>query len=221
MVKICWMGLLKLNFETRPKKRTFRFLPKISAGHGWSFFFFCQFPNPWTLRVSGMGGYTSKCEKESKSLHPIAHISGLPKKFLSNFRTNYSLGKLRNQFPMFCTSVKSIFLHLREIKVESKLLESYSAYCIAINLDFFILFQNCTKKIRSFSVHKWLKSSMPYLPLRTKRLSTADTRVVMKSLQCMLDVLQQKHFRTSFYCDKSYWPLFVTPCGIQTQRPNF
>ncbi len=25
--------------------------------------FFCQFPNPWTLRVSGMGGYTSKCEK--------------------------------------------------------------------------------------------------------------------------------------------------------------
>jgi hypothetical protein len=26
--------------------------------------FFCQFPNPWTLRVSGMGGYTSKCEKK-------------------------------------------------------------------------------------------------------------------------------------------------------------
>jgi hypothetical protein len=25
--------------------------------------FFCQFPNPWILRVSGMGGYTSKCEK--------------------------------------------------------------------------------------------------------------------------------------------------------------
>ncbi len=25
--------------------------------------FFCQFPNPWTLKVSGMGGYTSKCEK--------------------------------------------------------------------------------------------------------------------------------------------------------------
>jgi hypothetical protein len=32
--------------------------------------FFCQFPNPRTLRVSGMGGYTSKCEKKSKSLHP-------------------------------------------------------------------------------------------------------------------------------------------------------
>jgi hypothetical protein len=25
--------------------------------------FFGQFPNPWALRVSGMGGYTSKCEK--------------------------------------------------------------------------------------------------------------------------------------------------------------
>ena len=36
--------------------------------------FFSQFPNPWALRVSGMGGYTSKCEKKSKSLHPIIHI---------------------------------------------------------------------------------------------------------------------------------------------------
>ncbi len=36
-------------------------------------FFFCQFPNPWALRVSGMGGYTSKCEKKSKSLHPNVH----------------------------------------------------------------------------------------------------------------------------------------------------
>ncbi len=32
--------------------------------------FFGQFPTPWTLRVSGMGGYTSECEKKSKSLHP-------------------------------------------------------------------------------------------------------------------------------------------------------
>jgi hypothetical protein len=35
--------------------------------------FFCQFPNPWTLRVSGMVGYTSKCEKKTKSLHPSDH----------------------------------------------------------------------------------------------------------------------------------------------------
>ncbi len=37
-------------------------------------FFFCQFPNPWALRVSGMGGYTSKCEKKSKSLHPTEDV---------------------------------------------------------------------------------------------------------------------------------------------------
>jgi hypothetical protein len=44
MVKICQTGLLKLNFETRPKKHIFRFLPKISAGHGWSWkFFFANF----------------------------------------------------------------------------------------------------------------------------------------------------------------------------------
>jgi hypothetical protein len=38
--------------------------------------FFCQFPNPWTLRVSGMGCYTSKCEKKSKSLHPSIQLWG-------------------------------------------------------------------------------------------------------------------------------------------------
>ncbi len=44
MVKICQTGLLKSNFETRQKKRIFRFLPKISAGHGWSLkFFFANF----------------------------------------------------------------------------------------------------------------------------------------------------------------------------------
>ncbi len=36
MVKICQTGLLTLNFEIVPKKRIFRFLPKISAGHAWS-----------------------------------------------------------------------------------------------------------------------------------------------------------------------------------------
>jgi hypothetical protein len=34
MVMICQTRLLKLNFETIPKKHIFRFLPKISAGHG-------------------------------------------------------------------------------------------------------------------------------------------------------------------------------------------
>ncbi len=41
--------------------------------------FFCQFPNPWTPRVSRMGCYTSKCEKNPKPLHPIGQpaVQGL------------------------------------------------------------------------------------------------------------------------------------------------
>jgi hypothetical protein len=37
--------------------------------------FFCHFLNPWTLRVSWMGCYTSKCLKKSKSLHPNVHVT--------------------------------------------------------------------------------------------------------------------------------------------------
>jgi hypothetical protein len=61
MVKICETGLLKLNFETKPKKRIFRFLPKMP----WMKLkiFFCQFPIPWALRVSGMDGYTQNVKK--------------------------------------------------------------------------------------------------------------------------------------------------------------
>ncbi len=79
--KTCWKNGKDLSNRApniklwnHTKKRIFRFLPKISAGHAWSWkFFFCQFPNPWTLRVSRMGGFTSKCEKKSKSLHPTVH----------------------------------------------------------------------------------------------------------------------------------------------------
>jgi hypothetical protein len=64
MVKICQMGLPKLNFETRQKKTHFpvfaknfrRPLMKLKI-------FVCQFSNPLGLRVLGMGCYTSKCEK--------------------------------------------------------------------------------------------------------------------------------------------------------------
>jgi hypothetical protein len=35
---------------------------------------FFQFPNPWALRVSGMGCYTPKCEKKSKSLIPSVQL---------------------------------------------------------------------------------------------------------------------------------------------------
>ncbi len=43
MVKICWTGLLTLNFEIIPKN-AFSGFPKISAGHRWSWkFFFANF----------------------------------------------------------------------------------------------------------------------------------------------------------------------------------
>jgi hypothetical protein len=40
--------------------------------------FFCQFPNPWALRVSGMGGYTSKCEKSQNHCTLLSNQSDLP-----------------------------------------------------------------------------------------------------------------------------------------------
>ena len=75
MVKICQTGLLKLNFEIIPKKTHFLVFAKNFRRPCMKLkIFFCQFTNPWTLRVSGMGGYTSKCEKKSKSLHPSVHL---------------------------------------------------------------------------------------------------------------------------------------------------
>ncbi len=50
--------------------------------------FFCQFPNPWALRVSGMGGYTSKCEKKSKSLHPSVQSECTVQYSMSSFNKN-------------------------------------------------------------------------------------------------------------------------------------
>jgi hypothetical protein len=64
MVKICQTRLLKLNFEIIPKNAFSGLCQKfLQAMHEVENFFFFQFPNPWTLRVSGMGGYTSKREK--------------------------------------------------------------------------------------------------------------------------------------------------------------
>jgi hypothetical protein len=39
------------------------------------FNFFLPLSKSWTLRVSGMDGYTSKCEKKSKSLHPNVQVA--------------------------------------------------------------------------------------------------------------------------------------------------
>jgi hypothetical protein len=38
--------------------------------------FFCRFPDPWTLRVSGMGCYTSKCEKSQNHCTLVDTLAG-------------------------------------------------------------------------------------------------------------------------------------------------
>jgi hypothetical protein len=80
------MGLLKLNFETRPKKRIFaknfrRPWMKLKI-------FFCQFPNPWALRVSGMGGYTSKCEKSKNHCTLVSSLILFPLFATGEFATD-------------------------------------------------------------------------------------------------------------------------------------
>ncbi len=65
MVKIGQTGLVKLNFETRPKKRIFRFLSKISAGHGWSWKFFLA--NFQILGPLGFQGWVAIPQNVKKS----------------------------------------------------------------------------------------------------------------------------------------------------------
>ncbi len=70
LVKICQTGLPKLNFKTRPKKRIFRFLRKISAGHWWSWIFFANFQILGPLFCQGWVVIPQNVKKKSKSLHP-------------------------------------------------------------------------------------------------------------------------------------------------------
>ncbi len=53
--------------------------------------FFCQFPHPWALRVSGMGGYTSKCEKSKN------HCT-----LLDSFRDSYPINVSHLNFNILC-----------------------------------------------------------------------------------------------------------------------
>ncbi len=65
MVKICQTRLLILNFEIISKKRIFRFLPKISPGHAWSWKFF--FANFQILRPLGCQGWVVIPQNVKKS----------------------------------------------------------------------------------------------------------------------------------------------------------
>jgi hypothetical protein len=70
MVKISQTELLKLKCEIIAKNAFSGFCQKFRKPLMKLKNYFCQFPNPWVLRVLGMGCYTSKCEKNQKSLHP-------------------------------------------------------------------------------------------------------------------------------------------------------
>jgi hypothetical protein len=49
------------------------FAKKIQQTMGEAEIFFCYFPNPWILKVSGMGQYAKKVIKKSKSQHFSVH----------------------------------------------------------------------------------------------------------------------------------------------------
>ena len=75
MVKIRQTGLQKLNFEKIPKKRIFRFLLKISAGHGWSWKFF--FANFQILGPLGCQGWVVMPQNEKKSQNHCTLLGNL------------------------------------------------------------------------------------------------------------------------------------------------
>ncbi len=69
MVKICQTGPLKLKCVILPKNAFSGFCQKFSQAMDEVENFFCQFSNPWALRVSGMYGHPQNVKKP-KSLHP-------------------------------------------------------------------------------------------------------------------------------------------------------
>jgi hypothetical protein len=77
MGKICQPGLLKLNFDLDPKNAFSGFCKKFPQAVDEVEIYFCQFPNPRALRVSGMGCYTSKCEKSQNDCTLLSNQSDL------------------------------------------------------------------------------------------------------------------------------------------------
>ncbi len=90
MVKICQTRLLKINFEIIPKKRIFRFLPNISAGHAWSWkFFFANFQILGPLGCQGWVVIPQNVKKKSKSLHPNGQL--LSDTFFKSFSSTVNM----------------------------------------------------------------------------------------------------------------------------------
>jgi hypothetical protein len=107
MDKICWTGLLKLNFETRPKKCIFRFLPKISAGNGWSYKIF--FANFQILGPLGCQGWVVIPQNVKKSKN---HCTLMPRQLLA---TLLSLAYIYLSYTNFSKQLLSTLLSLAYI----------------------------------------------------------------------------------------------------------
>ena len=69
--------------------------------------FFLPISKAWALRVSGMGGYTSKCEKKSKSLHPNVQ-SSMYTMTAARLRERRREGSQKTQFFLFPHKIVSI-----------------------------------------------------------------------------------------------------------------
>ena len=101
MVKICQTRLLTLNFEIIPKKRIFRFLPKISAGHAWSWkIFFANFQILGPLGCQGWVVIPQNVKKKSKSLHPNKQLTIVKPMQTGINRNNYTFCILKSLEPL-------------------------------------------------------------------------------------------------------------------------
>ncbi len=80
----------KIKLWNHTKKRIFRFLPKISAGHGWSWKnTFANFQILGPLGCQGWVAIPQNVKKKSKSLHPNVQLIRLVYTVPSLFRSIY------------------------------------------------------------------------------------------------------------------------------------
>jgi hypothetical protein len=94
MAKICQTGLLKLNFETRPKKRIYGFCQKFPQAMDEVEIFFLPISKSLGPYVVRDGQLYLKMWKKSKSLHPTVYHTLFFFPIVANF-------KLLNRWPQF------------------------------------------------------------------------------------------------------------------------
>ncbi len=128
MVKICQTGLLKLNFETRPKKRIFRFLPKISLGHGWSWNFF--FANFQILGPLGCQGWVAIPQNVKKSQNhcTLVCISGFIIMRILNFLDSFY--SIYTSWDGLSQKTISRYCPFKRLQIRAQYLRVRTVYCM-------------------------------------------------------------------------------------------